>query len=183
MKTLIVCMLLSIWTNLAQAQNITQLEEAKVTLKNVVQETSTPNAFTVEVKETKAGEFIADPLEFVQNNFKIHDFISAVEGKNYNSYQVTFNSTKGSMEANYNSYGELLTTSLNFKDVIIPAELREKIYVDYRGWSMVKNKYVASGKSGKLDKEVYHIKMKKGNKTQKVKLQPSQLGAVAMAGI
>lgn len=183
MKTLIICMLLSIWTNLIQAQAITHLEEAKVTFKNAVHETSTPNSFIVEVKETKAGEFMANPMEFVQKNFEINDLLSAVEENVYSSYLVTFNSTKGSMEANYDGNGDLLTTSLNFKNVIIPAELREKIYVDYNGWSMVKNKYVASGKSGKLDKEVYHIKLKKGKKIQKVKLQPAQSGAVAMAGI
>lgn len=183
MKTLIVCVLLSIGTNFVKAQEVTQLDEAKVTLKNAVQETVTPNSFIVEVKEAKSGEFMANPMEFVKRNFEINDLISEVDDRKYDSYQVTFTNRKGALEANYSNDGELLSTSLNFKDVIIPVELREKIYVDYSGWSMVKNKYIASGKSGKLDKEVYHIKLKKGNKTQKIKLQPTQSGAVAMAGI
>ena len=182
MKTLIICMLLSVWTNLAKAQEITQLDEAKVTVKNVVKESSTPNSFEVEVKETRTGEFIKDPLELVQNNFEINDLISAVKGRDYDSYEVKFKCSKGFLTANYDKEGELLNTSLNFKNIVIPVELREKIYLDYSGWSMVKNKYVASGNSGKLNKEVYHIKLKKGNKTQKVKLQPAPSGSIALAG-
>ena len=42
---------------------------------------------------------------------------------------------------------------------------------------MVKNTYTASGKSDQIDKELYRIKLKNGNKSQIVKIVPDRMGS------
>ncbi len=176
MKTLIVLLLLVGFISTSQAQEITELEEAKVSFAhNAVKVSSNLDEYTVTVKENFTGEFIKNPIAFMKENFDINDFIAAIDNDKYEEYLVTFKSSKGYLEANYDKDGTLVKTTQRFKDIVLPLNVRRALYKNHKGWTMTQNKYLASGKSDRIDNEVYKIKLENGNKKQNVKIDPRDL--------
>jgi hypothetical protein len=174
-----------------KAQEITQLEETNVTFQPYVTNVDSyiDNSFSVMVDENYAGEFSKNPIEFMKENFDIHSFISfldqhksnGLQKTDYEYYQVTFSTNKGDLVAKFSTDGELEETSQNFKNILVPSDIRRELYRSYKGWKMVKNTYIASGKSDQIDKELYRIKLKNGNKSQIVKIVPDRTGSDIVA--
>jgi len=125
----------------------------------------------------------------MEQNFDIQNFISYLDQKistdlqksHYESYRVTFSSSKGYLEAKFSKDGELKETAQNFKNILVPLNVRRELYTNYKGWNMVKNTYTASGKSDQIDTELYRIKLKNGNKSQIVKIVPARMGSDIVA--
>ncbi len=181
MKTLIVLLLLLGFMTTSQAQQITELEEAKVNFApNAVNVSSNLDEYTFIVKESYTGEFLENPIAFMQSNFDIDAFIASVSNE-YDEYLVTFKSSKGYLEATYDKEGNLEETSQRFKDIVLPLKVRRELYRKNKGWTMIQNKYLASGKADRIDKEVYKIKLANGNKKQKIKIDPRDIGDSGVA--
>src|SRR5680860_1232900 len=132
MKTVFIYSLLFFWVVSMNAQEVTQLEETKVTFE----------------------PFVTDVVS------------------NLDNYSVMVNE-------NYD--GELTKTAQKFKNIPLPFNLRRELYTSYKGWNMVKNTYTASGKSDQIDKELYRIKLKNGNRSQIVKIVPERMGSDIVA--
>jgi len=174
-----------------KAQEITQLEETNVTFQPYVTNVDSyiDNSFSVMVDENYAGEFSKNPIEFMKENFDIHSFISfldqhksnGLQKTDYEYYQVTFSTNKGDLVAKFSTDGELEETSQNFKNILVPSDIRRELYRSYKGWNMVKNNYTASGKSDQIVKELYRIKLKNGNRSQIVKIVPDRTGSDIVA--
>ncbi len=176
MRTLIVLLLLVGFISTSQAQQITELEEANVSYApNAVKISSNLDSYTFTVKENFAGEFIKNPIAFMKENFDINAFIANIDNDAYDEYLVTFKSSKGYLEASYDDDGTILKTSQRFKDIVLPLDVRRALYKNHKGWTMVQNKYMASGKGERIDREVYKIKLENGNKKQNVKIDPRDL--------
>jgi len=177
MKTLIVLLLLVGLISTSQAQQITELEEAKVSFAhNAVKVSSNLDEYTITVKESFTGEFIKNPIAFMKENFNINAFIAAINNDKYEEYLVTFRSSKGYLEATYDKDGTLVETSQRFVDIVLPLDVRRELYKNNKGWTMVQNKYLASGKSDRLDNQVYKIKLVNGNDKMNVKIDPMAIG-------
>jgi len=190
MKNLIIYSLLLFFVVSVKAQEVTQLEETTVTFKSIgFDVVSNLDNYSFIVKENHAGEFSKNPINFMKENFDIQSFISFLDRQNrshlrktdYESYGVTFSSSKGYLEAKFSKDGELVETSQNFKNILVPLNVRRELYRSYKGWNMVKNNYTASGKSDQIDKELYRIKLKNGNKSQIVKIVPERMGSDIVA--
>lgn len=181
MRTLILLLLLVGWIGTSQAQQITELEEAKVIAPNTVEISSDLDNYTFIIKENYVGEFIKNPIEFMNENFDINAFIATINNDDYDEYIVTFKSAKGYLEANFDDDGTLLKTSQRFKDIVLPLNVRRELYRNHKGWTMVQNKYLASGKGERIDREVYKIKIKNGNQSQNIKIDPRTIGASEVA--
>lgn len=186
MKNVIIYLLLLFWVVSVSAQEVTQLKETKVTFEPFVTDViSYLDNHSFMVKENYAGEFSKNPINFMKKNFDIKNFISYLnqnESTNfqishYESYQVTFSSNKGSLNAKFSKDGKLEETSQNFKNILLPLDVRRELYTSYKGWNQVKNSYTASGKSDQIDKELYRIKIKNGNRSQIVKIVPDRMGS------
>lgn len=183
MKTLVIFAIVWCCAFSLQAQ-VTQLDEARVKASPIMlAETSTPDEFRYIVKDGYAADFTKDPLAFVKQNFDIHSFIATVKDRNYDSYLVSFSTSKGTLQANYSKEGELERTSQKFTNVFLPEAVRNELFRQTKGWSMVKNTYTASGNGDLKEKESYRIKVKNGNKSKIVKINPQQLQEGRMAGI
>lgn len=188
MKNLIIYSLLLFWVVSVKAQEVTQLKETKVTFEPFVTDVvSYLDNYSFIVEENYAGEFSENPINFMKENFDIKSFISYISYLNqrrstdlqkshYESYEVTFSSSKGYLEAKFSKDGELEETSQNFKNILLPLNVRRELYTRYKGWDQVKNTYTASGKSDQIDKELYRIKIKNGNRSQIVKIVPDGMG-------
>ncbi len=186
MKNVFIYSLLLFFVVSVKAQEVTQLEATTVTFEPFVTDVISyldNNSFIV--KENHAGEFTKNPIKFMEQNFDIQNFISYLDKKkstdlqksHYESYRVTFSSNKGHLEAKFSKDGELTETAQNFKNILVPLNVRRELYTNYKGWNMVKNTYTASGKSDQIDKELYRIKLKNGNKSQIVKIVPDRMGS------
>ena len=190
MKNLIFYSLLLLCVVSVKAQEVTRLEATTVTFEPIVTDVISyldNNAFIV--RESYAGEFSANPIKFMKENFDIQNFISYLDQKkstdlqksHYESYRVTFKSNKGHLEAKFSKDGELKGTEQKFNNILVPLNVRRELYTSYKGWKMVKNTYTASGKSDQIDKELYRIKLKNGNRSQIVKIVPDRIGSDIVA--
>lgn len=177
MKTLIFSLLLVVATTIGHAQEITQLEEAKVGFAPLDAEiTRDGNSFSYSVKETHAGQFAKDAIGFMKANFNIQNFIAATADEGFDSYLVTFTSGNGYLSADFDADGNLVKTFQKFKDIVLPLDVRREVYMQNKGWTMVSNKYTASGNGDLLEREQYRIKLENGSQKRTMKLDPRASG-------
>jgi hypothetical protein len=190
MKNVIFYSLLLLCVVSVKAQEITLLEETNVTFQPYVTNVDSyfDNSFSVMVDENYAGEFSKNPIEFMKENFDIQSFISFLDENNtglqktdHEYYRVTFSTNKGDLVAKFSKDGELEETSQNFKNILVPSDIRRELYRSYKGWNMVKNTYTASGEGDQIDEELYRIKLKNGNRSQIVKIVPDRMGSDIVA--
>jgi len=183
MKNVIFYSLLFLCVVSVKAQEVTQLEATTVTLVSDGISYLDNNVFIV--RENYAGELSENPVKFMKENFDIQSYISYLDLKkstdfqksHKESYEVLFSTNKGDLVAKFSKDGELIETSQNFKNILVPSNIRKELYANYKGWNMVKNTYTASGEGDQIDKELYRIKLKNGNKSQIVKIVPDRMGS------
>jgi hypothetical protein len=157
-----------------QAQEVIQLGEARISYNpDAIVVNSDLNSVGFTVKENYIGEFTKNPIQFMKQNFDFKGLLSSVENKDdFDGFLVTFKSSKGYLEAVYTSEGELKRTHQRFVDKALPTIVRNQLYLENKGWTMASNKYIASGNSDRIDKEIYKIKLENGNKSRRVKIVP-----------
>ncbi|MFC0778535.1 hypothetical protein [Flavobacterium sp. HJSW_4] len=103
-------------------------------------------------------------------------FISYDLGKDYqgyDSYLVVLEGPKGSLSATYNDKGVLTSVIENYENVQLPGKVIYSIYKEYPGWTIVKDKFLYSQKSGDIQKKEYNLKIKKGNEVRKIVIKPN----------
>lgn len=167
-KFIILFLLAGIATGHAQ---IIHLEEARVT--------TTPKIISLGdsryvILEDYSGQFMKNPIGFMKENFNIHLYIEDMKGEDYDSYRVEFRNRKGSLVANFDDKGTLVSTSQRFKDIPLPLVIRKQLLANYGGWAMTKNLYIASGRGDEINKELYKVTMKNGKNLQRVKIVPDK---------
>ncbi|MCH4824244.1 hypothetical protein ML462_13785 [Gramella lutea] len=176
MRTLIFSLLLIAVTTFSQAQEITQLEEAKVGFAPFdTKVTRSGDSFIYTVNESYAGEFTKDAIGFMKAHFDIDNFIAEFEGE-YDNYLVSLRSSKGFLNADFDKDGNLVKTYQKFKDIVLPLDVRREVYMANKGWTMTQNKYIASGRGELIEKEVYKIKLENGSSKKSVKIDPRASG-------
>jgi len=181
MKTLFISLLLIAVTSFGNAQEI-ELDEAEVRLEtNKSKFVKSGDGFTYAVTEKHSGEFEKDPIAFMRSNLDITAMLDELAEENFVTYQVTFRSSKGYLAAEFDKNGQLQRTSQKFKNIALPSALRSELYSSNKGWTMVSNKYVASGKGEFLDKEIYKIRLENANQKRTVKLDPTTISRVSVA--
>lgn len=167
MKKLIFYLLVLCFITTVEAQ-VTELEETTVFLSQASELPSDIDDFTLVVKENYVGEFEENPLGFMKSNFDIHEFIDHIE-KEYDTYIISFRSDKGYLNAEFDKDGEIQKNDQVFRNILIPRHLMRTLYRDHKGWTMVKNKYVAGGDGDKIDRGFYKIKLEQDNRSKKLK--------------
>ncbi|TDU39739.1 hypothetical protein BXY82_1769 [Gelidibacter sediminis] len=179
MKTLIVLLLFVVATTVGQAQELTHLEEVKVEKAPAKRKYVKINDRVVfKVDRAHVLEFTKNPIGFMNDHFDIQRLIATFGNSRINEYEVTLSSQKGFMIANFDKKGNLLKTYQNFKDMLLPLNIRREIYNSHKGWTMTKNNYKAITKGEMLTKEQYRITMQNGNRKQTVKINGNAAGAV-----
>lgn len=177
MKTLIISAFLCLSVTILSAQEIMELDATKLTYapnsSSVLQD---GDSFTYKVSERFNGQFAEDPIAFMNAHFDIQKVIDASKNKNYDSYLVTFKSSNGYLQADFNNKGSLLKTYQNFKNVILPLNLRQDMHKTYKGWTLIKTKYSAKTKGDLLVKALYRVQLENGNQKQNLKIDARDQG-------
>ncbi len=180
MKPMMILLLILCWISNVEAQEVTQLEEARVTFSPEVSVVTDLDNVELKVKESYPGHFSENPIRFMQENFDINELLSVIDTKDFDKIQVSFVNRKGRLEATFDKDGDLVETYQQFKNIALPRNVREQLYNENKGWSMLKNKYVASGKGSKMDKQKYRIRLSNGNQNKSITIIPA-VTAVGMA--
>ena len=178
MKSLVLTALFLAVTVAGTAQKVEQLEEAVISYAPMeVKISEDGDRYSYRVNEDYVGEFEENPIAFLKDNFDIAHFISQNEDEDYDSYLLTFRSTKGYLKANYDKEGKLERTTQRFEDIVLPLDVRRDLYVKNKGWNMVSNRYIATGNGDIIEKEIYKVKLENGNQKRTVKLDPREIKA------
>lgn len=157
------------------AQKVTLLDPATVTYSpSKILTSSNLEGLYFDVKEEYQNQFMKNPIRFVEENFDLNsmDLQAYKEMTDIDEIVVNFNNSKGHLIATYNNVGELQKTSQRFRDIAIPTHIWKQIYRENPGWNMESNLYVATGKTNRINKEIYKIKFSNGNKSKTVKFRP-----------
>ncbi|MDT0644186.1 hypothetical protein RM553_15220 [Zunongwangia sp. F363] len=185
MKNLILLLtLLAVCTygNAQNDQEITQLEEAKVGFAPLdAKIVRMGNSFSYKVKEQFAGEFVRNPIGFMNANFDINNFIAEVDNRSYDSYIITFENGNGYLQADFDKDGNLERTFQKFKDIPLPTEISRAVLRDHKGWTITKNKLVARGTGEYLDKATYRMKLEKDGEKKRIKIDGREEGIAGLA--
>lgn len=88
------------------------------------------------------------------------------ECKNFDQYLVTLESRKGALQATFDEKGTLVSVSEKYTNVELPREVSKSVYMSYPLWAITKSKFEYSQQKGEILTKVYHLKLKKDNKTQ-----------------
>lgn len=165
---IILCLMF--WMSTAQAQKTIALDPATVNYSSpVILASSNDFNLDLEIREDYLYQFFYNPIKFVEENFDFH----SLNLDDSEETEVRFITSKGYLKATYNQNGELVKTAQQFKNIILPRYIWNQVYKENEGWTMVNNKYTASGKTNKIDKEVYRIKLSDGKKMRKIKFSPA----------
>lgn len=106
-----------------------------------------------------------------QNEFLLYKVDD--ECKNFDQYLVTLENRKGALRATFDEKGVLVSVSEKYTNVELPREVSKSVYMSYPLWTIVKSKFEYSQQKGEILTKVYHLKLKKDNKTQIVMVSSS----------
>lgn len=177
MKNLFIFLCVVAATTVSQAQEVTRLEEVNLSFAPSDTEViKTPEGFTFNIDNVGSHEFASDPIGFMYANFDIKNYITTLKSDNYVSYVVSFRASSGSMIANFDAHGNLVSTRQNFKNVLLPHHMIQNVYNNHKGWTMTKNKYRASTRGEVITREVYRITLQNGKRKQTVKIGGNNTG-------
>jgi len=111
-------------------------------------------------KDFEAIEFIAIPIEFIEEDVFINNDI--VTDEDYDTYQVTLKGKNSRIVAIYNKDGDLLSTVEHLKNIAPALEVRNSIAKAFPGWAITKDSYKMIHFSDKQTKERYKFIIEKG---------------------
>jgi hypothetical protein len=173
MKNLIIMVCIVLAVGMTQAQE-------KVLLDPVVIEHDAQKVFTASnveganfiIEEERFNEFFEDPIGFAKKNFDITPFKLEEDTE----CEVKFTCSKGYLQAVFNKSGDLVSTRQRYKDILVPADLRDRLLEEHKGWTMVRNKYIAEGEGDQINKEVFKIKLVEmnGNGVKRIEMVPGE---------
>lgn len=132
------------------------------------------------VKEKYSVSFSENPLLFLEKNFNINAYIKHSKRKEFHGYKVNFKSNKVHFLAEFDRYGKLLYTFRRVENKILPYSVQKEVVENFKGWRVIKNSYIASGKVDRIDDEVYSIKIIKGKESKIVRITPDRNSAKAI---
>ena len=181
MKKLITFLLLAGWFLTTYSQNVVQLEETTLTFEptgQIVFEDYKNGV--VKVKENYQAQFQSNAIAFVKENFDINRFRKEA-GFDSGSIYVTVTSANGILNAVFNEKNELVRTFQKFTNIALPYEIRNEVYAKHEGWTITKDKYVASGFQSNINSEKYIVHLKKGKDRERLKITPARSSVTGVA--
>lgn len=185
MKRILMYSLMIGWALAAYSQHVIELEETELTFvpsaKVIFEDYGNGN---LRISEAYSNQFENNAIRFLKENFDIHEFLRLNKTENFDQVMVLFSSSRGSLKAQYDKNGELVKTFQKFRDLPLPKAVTEQVQHNYRNWSVVHNKYLATSRKDEIVKEKYVIHIQKGSMKDRLVITPkydSRLGDIGLA--
>ena len=124
--------------------------------------------YLLSVREASTPDHILESQTMVSN----YDVTKSegFEGRKV-PFETVFRFSKGTITAKYDHSGELMSSMEDFTDVRLPAEVRNEVFSQYgEDWEMVQNRYSVHYSRGKDAEIFYTIKLRNGNKVERIKV-------------
>ena len=183
MKKMFVSLMILFWAGIANAQ-FTELKEARVGFDpNLPEVTVEGDTYVFKINRRFGQEFEKDPIAFLNEHCQLKAFIDLVKENDINGYRVDVKSTKGILKANYCKEGNLRKVSYKLKNVLLPYQLQEEVYRNYKGWNMTQNVHVAKGRKGIIEEEYFRIRLEKDGEVQNLRIDMDAAEGIELAGI
>jgi hypothetical protein len=107
-------------------------------------------------------------------NFDLQD--ASFYQDDYDLYHVTFYIPEGKILAVYDQEGNILRTIERFKDVNLPLDIKKAVGKRFPGWGFTKDLYAVDYfETSGTTRKIYKIKLKKGKKTMRVKIDDQSI--------
>jgi len=159
MKNLVICLILMGLATVGFAQEkIEELDEIVLTGVNYKYIDALGNAdvaLPVKRLETKAATFDVKSLDIYEDG--------------YDTYNVSFKIPQGSILAEYDDEGEIISTVERFNDIRLPLAVSNAIVEKYPGWMITGDIYLVTYKRNKNIKKVYKLFLEKEGNIRRVK--------------
>lgn len=183
MRRIITFILVAGWVLASYSQEVIELEETTVNFEptgEIVFEDYQKGI--VKVKENYQKQFQLNAIAFVNENFDINRF-RRESGNTDGDIYITVRSSNGMLKAMFDEKNYLVKTYQKFKNVPLPFDVRNQVYANYKGWTVSKDIYIASGSEANIDKEKYIVYLTKDNKREKIKITPARSSITGVASI
>jgi len=82
--------------------------------------------------------------------------------------KIQFSQKNGRITATFNDDGKILSALERYKDLILPAAVRNSVFKQYADWDMKSNVYLVNYHHKKGAKKVYKIQVEKDGKKKKL---------------
>ena len=158
-----------------------QLNDVKLTYLKAEKVRVKPKNVRSRLGDEHKKQFLRNPVKFCDEKIDVTALIESMNSKNNKSFVVKLQNSQGYIKATYNREGELQSTYQKFKDIIMPKDLQKEIFLDYKGWTITKTRYIAYGKGDKVNREKWLIGLSKGNSTKNVKINPTKISKEGLA--
>ncbi|MFC0775026.1 nicotinate-nucleotide adenylyltransferase [Terrimonas alba] len=113
---------------------------------------------------------LAQPVKLLERQAATFDVKSSEYYQDdYDNYFISFFIPEGQILAAYDKDGKLLHTAEKYKNVALPAVVRQSVTTRFPGWVIAKDFYVVSYEEAKGSRKVYKILLENGDKRIKVK--------------
>lgn len=156
MRTLVTILVLSI-TLFTYAQETVTLKDvylsANVDYLTAVQNDNTPDA-----------------VKLLQNQVAAYDVQSSSEYvKNTpGPFEIVFKNSSGKIDAFYDSKGTIVAANERFRNIKLPYDVRDQVFMTNSEWTMVENQYTSAYADNNVVKRAYKIKLRKGDRKKDV---------------
>lgn len=107
-----------------------------------------------------------DVVQVLQKKAAAYDVTSNAEfdKKTKDSFEVVFKASNGDLITYYNRKGKILSAHENFKNVVLPMDVRKLAFQDNDGWIMSGNRYLSQYHDDNIINKVYRIKLRNGDR-------------------
>ncbi len=90
---------------------------------------------------------------------------------NFEAYEVIFSHENATIIATYDQKGKILQTSERFKNITLPAFIRNKIHAEHPGWTIHSDLYLVSYYCNSEVKKVCKIQLRKDGERKNLKIE------------
>lgn len=120
---------------------------------------------SVQKLEKKAAQFDVTELELFNGQFE--------------AYEVFFEQANGTIIATYDQNGKIMESHERFKDIALPAPIREYIYQKNPGWTIHKDVYLVSYYDDKDVSKVAKVQLRKDGLKRNLRVDINEVYALA----
>ena len=78
-------------------------------------------------------------------------------------YEMIFKNASGMINAFYDSSGQVVATYEKFKDILLPNEIRDRVFRENSLWKMIGNQYRSTYSDNNLIKRTFKIQLQNGD--------------------
>ncbi len=85
-------------------------------------------------------------------------------------FNITFHKGSGTIQATYDSNGNIIKTIEKYNNVSLPASVRNSVWKEYQGYQITRSSYEISYAGGKRTKAFYKVWLEKEGNKKKLKM-------------